>query len=173
MTTTAPRALPKDRTIASAATAMFLLTACTSDRPERPTETQRVPFWDDKATPDSVSKQLHVDIPTSATDRRAAYEHGFQDDQLLLAFVVPHADVDPFVAGLHPQRELQQRDDALPPSAVSITPFSQIGLEEPDALPNVRETQVCAPCGGDLNALSIAVHRLDDTSSRVYLWGVD
>ncbi|MFG3306686.1 hypothetical protein [Streptomyces wuyuanensis] len=54
-----------------------------------------------------------------------------------------------------------------------MTPFSHLDLPEPESLPGVREGQVCAPCGGDLNSLAIAVHRLDGSESRVYLRAVD
>ncbi|MFG2755995.1 hypothetical protein [Streptomyces wuyuanensis] len=54
-----------------------------------------------------------------------------------------------------------------------MTPFSHLDLPEPESLPDVREGQVCAPCGGDLNSLAIAVHRLDGSESRVYLRAVD
>ncbi|WP_431772811.1 hypothetical protein [Streptomyces cucumeris] len=116
---------------------------------------------------------MHIDVPTQATDRRAAYQIGFQDDGLLLAFTVPTAKVDPFVKGLGPDVELEKREKPVPHFVPPMTPFSHLGLKEPEELPDVREGQVCTPCRGDLNALEIAIHRLDDRSSRVYLRGID
>ncbi|MFB7914675.1 hypothetical protein [Streptomyces sp. NPDC056061] len=43
----------------------------------------------------------------------------------------------------------------------------------PDSLADVREGVVCAPCGGGLNTLEVAVARVDDRISRVCLSGVD
>lgn len=130
--------------------------------------------WDEKATPTSVSEAMGVTVPEGAADPRAAYRHGFQDDGLLLAFTLPTADVDAFVATLRPEEELLTRAAPRKKVATPTTPFSRLGLPEPETLGDVREGQVCAPCGGDLNALTVAVHRLDGgDSSRVYLRAVD
>lgn len=150
-----------------------LLPACSSPAEDKSADRLRqAPRWDESATPASVAKHLHIEIPAEATDRRAAYQHGFQDDGLLLSFVLPNAEVDAFVEQLKPEEELWQRDRPLS-SATPMTPFSHLGLEEPEALPNVREAQVCAPCGGDINFLRIAVHQLDGDTSRIYLEGGD
>lgn len=135
--------------------------------------TSEVPDWDDKATPATVSRQMNVDLPSKAGDVRAARQNGFQDDGLLLAFTLPTSAVNGFVERLRPDRELRQRDEPRKSVAKPMTPFSHLGLPEPESLPGVREGQVCAPCGGDLNSLAIAVHRLDDSQSRVYLKAVD
>ncbi|MGW7265979.1 hypothetical protein [Streptomyces sp. NPDC054842] len=135
--------------------------------------TGEVPGWDDKATPATVGRQMNVDLPSRAADIRAARQNGFQDDGLLLAFTLPTSAVHGFVEKLRPERELRQRDEPRKSAAKPATPFSYFGLPEPESLPDVREGQICAPCGGDLNSLSIAVHRLDDGESRVYLKAVD
>ncbi|MER8068166.1 hypothetical protein ABTZ59_07655 [Streptomyces sp. NPDC094034] len=133
----------------------------------------QVPSWAEDATPASVSEQLGVRIPATATDRRAAHQNGFQDDGLLLAFSLSTAEVDAFVTGLSPERELTLRDEPLRKSVKPTTPFSHLGLAEPETLSDVREGQICAPCEGQLNSLQIAVHPLDDRVSRIYLRGVD
>ncbi|MFJ1581423.1 hypothetical protein [Streptomyces sp. NPDC088182] len=132
-----------------------------------------VPDWAGDATPASVSEQLGVEIPATATDRRAAYQNGLQDDGLLLAFSLSTSEVDAFVTGLAPQGELTRREKPLRTSVTPTTPFSHLGLAEPETLPDVQEGQICAPCEGQLNSLQIAVHPLDDRASRVYLRGVD
>ncbi|MFE2245396.1 hypothetical protein [Streptomyces lavendulae] len=38
---------------------------------------------------DSVVQRLHLHLPPTATDGRAAQRNGFQDDDLLLSFVLP------------------------------------------------------------------------------------
>ncbi|WP_326574706.1 hypothetical protein OG889_06805 [Streptomyces sp. NBC_00481] len=129
--------------------------------------------WDDKATPATVSRQMNLDLPANATDKRAARQNGFQDDGLLLVFTLPTSGVDGFVERLGPESELRQRDEPRESVAKPMTPFSHLGLPEPESLPDVREGQVCAPCDGDLNSLAIAMHRLDDGKSRVYLRAVD
>ncbi|GAB2870456.1 hypothetical protein [Streptomyces mayteni] len=132
-----------------------------------------VPAWRTDATPASVSEQLGVPIPAAATDRRAAYQDGFQDDALLLAFLLPSTELDSFLLTLAPEVELNQRDEPRLPSSTPMAPFAHLGLPEPEALPDVREGQVCAPCEGQLDFLDVAVHPLDDRTSRVYLRGVD
>ncbi|MDX3312407.1 hypothetical protein P1S61_25700 [Streptomyces sp. ME08-AFT2] len=134
--------------------------------------TSEVPGWDDSATPVTVSRQMNIDPPSKAADERAARQNGFQDDGLLLAFTLPAPGVNGYVEQLRPERELRQRDEPRESVATPMTPFSHLGLPEPESLPDVREGQVCAPCGGDLNSLAIAVHRLDDRESRIYLRAV-
>ncbi|MEU3299953.1 hypothetical protein ABZ729_09040 [Streptomyces sp. NPDC006678] len=135
--------------------------------------TSEVPGWDDKATAETVSRQMNIDLPSKAADIRAAHQNGFQDDGLLLAFTLPTSGVNAFVEQLRPERELRQRDEPRKSVAKPMTPFSHLGLPEPESLPHVQEGQVCAPCSGDLNSLAVAVHRLDDRESRVYLRAVD
>ncbi|MFE4914910.1 hypothetical protein ACFRCX_25730 [Streptomyces sp. NPDC056652] len=132
----------------------------------------RVPSWDEDATPASVSKQPGVEIPAAATDRRAAYQNGFQDDGLLPAFSLSTSEVEAFVTGPAPQGELTRREKPLRKSVKPTTPFSHLGLAEPETLPDVQEGQIRAPCEGRLNSLQIAVHPLDDRAGRVYLRGV-
>ncbi|WP_338894750.1 hypothetical protein WBG99_02725 [Streptomyces sp. TG1A-60] len=94
-------------------------------------------------------------------------------NELLLVFTLPTSGVDGFVEQLGPESELRQRDEPRESVAKAMAPFSHLGLPEPESLPDVREGQVCAPCGGGLNSLAIAMHRLDDGKSRVYLRAVD
>ncbi|MEU8760837.1 hypothetical protein [Streptomyces sp. NPDC048659] len=98
---------------------------------------------------------------------------GFQDDGLILAFVLPTGEVDTFVAQLKPEQPLGLREQPLAHNTNASTPFSHLGLPEPDLLAPVREGQVCAPCEGDLNWLKVAVAQVDGRTSRVYLSGVD
>ncbi|NBM19022.1 hypothetical protein [Streptomyces sp. GC420] len=149
------------------------LAACSAAGSGAADRTGSVPQWDDKATPATVSRQMDIELPAKATDPRAARQNGFQDDGLLLAFTLPTSETDAFVEQLKPERELRERDKPRENPAKPMTPFSHLGLPEPESLPDVREGQVCAPCGGDLNSLVVAVHRLDDSNSRVYLRGVD
>lgn len=133
---------------------------------------RQVPYWVDGATVESVAKTLRVQIPSTATEAKSAYQKGLQDDGLLLSFVLPTDAVDGFLTQLKPERPLRLREQPFVGEG-KTTPFSHLGLPEPDSLAGVREGMVCAPCKGDLNALEVAVARIDDHSSRVYLSGVD
>ncbi|MGW0365231.1 hypothetical protein [Streptomyces sp. NPDC002990] len=134
---------------------------------------RQVPYWVDGVTVESVAKTLQVQMPSTATQAKAAYQKGFQDDGLLLSFVLPTDAVDGFVTQLKPERPLLLREQPFMGEGKPTTPFSHLGLPEPDALANVREGQVCAPCEDNLNWLKVAVARVDDHNSRVYLSGVD
>lgn len=151
-----------------------LLAACSSSPAEDKAADRitRMAQWNENATPTTVSKHMRVEIPGEATDRRAAHQYGLQDDRLLLSFVLPGSEVDAFIERLEPQEELWHRDRPLS-SATSLNSFSHLGLEEPEALPNVRGAQVCAPCDGGLDFLRITVHPIGDAGSRVYLEGSD
>ncbi|MCX4964125.1 hypothetical protein OHA98_04700 [Streptomyces sp. NBC_00654] len=127
----------------------------------------------DGVTVDSVAKTLQVQMPSTATEAKAAYQKGFQDDGLLLSFVLPTGAVDGFLTQLKPEQPLSLREQPLPRNTNSTTPFSHLGLPEPDLLAGVREGQVCAPCEDNLNWLKVAVAPVDDRTSRVYLSGVD
>ncbi|MFD8882533.1 hypothetical protein ACFV0H_08415 [Streptomyces erythrochromogenes] len=129
--------------------------------------------WVEGATTESVARTLHVEIPSTATGALAAHRSGFQDDGLILSFVLPAEAVEPFLTQLRPEQPLRLREQPFAAEATPATPFARLGLPEPDSLPKVREGQVCAPCKGDLNWLKVAVAQIDERSSRVYLRGVD
>ncbi|MEU3369947.1 hypothetical protein ACFYM2_16085 [Streptomyces sp. NPDC006711] len=136
---------------------------------------QRIPYWVKGMTPHEVAGRLHVTIPAQATDLRAAYQKGFQDDGLLLAFTLPTPDTKAFVGKLAPASPLSHRASPLP-SAKDVkptTPFAHLGLSEPEGLADVTEGPVCSPCQGELNSLAVALHPLDAQHSQVYLRGVD
>ncbi|WP_449485528.1 hypothetical protein [Streptomyces avidinii] len=122
---------------------------------------------------ESVAAALRVRVPATASESKAARLEGLQDDGLIMAFVLPSGEVDEFVAGLKPERPLGLRAEPLARSTNPSTPFSHLGVPEPDLLPGVREGQVCAPCEEGLDWLKVAVARVDDRTSRVYLIGAD
>ncbi|MFE2559195.1 hypothetical protein ACFXGT_24830 [Streptomyces sp. NPDC059352] len=133
----------------------------------------QVSHWVDTATVESVAKTLHVRMPATATEAKAAHLAGFQDDGLIMAFVLPTTEVDGFVAQLKPEEPLSMREQPLARNTNPSTPFSHLGLPEPDLSAKVREGQVCAPCEDDLDWLKIAVTQVDAHTSRVYLSGAD
>lgn len=177
MTETHERLRPKRIALTVGALALCILgsalTSCSSVENDTANGRRQVPYWDEKSTPATVSAQLSIELPAKATDRRAAYQHGFQDDALLLAFTLPTSKVDAFIDQLGPERELRQRDKPRPDPITPMAPFSHLGLKEPETLPNVLEGRICTACDGDPNALKIAVYRLDGSNSRIYLRGVN
>ncbi|MFI1646577.1 hypothetical protein ACH4XT_06490 [Streptomyces avidinii] len=138
----------------------------TSRTPERPQ-----PDWVEGTTVEGVVQQLHLRLPAMASDARAAQQRRFQDDGLILAFTVPVGDVDAFLTQLKPEQPVQPRKT--PFAGESEPGFAHLGLPEPDSLPDIRKAQVCAPCKDDVDQLHVAVTRLDEQSSRVYLKGID
>ncbi|MEU2429195.1 hypothetical protein ABZ611_06675 [Streptomyces sp. NPDC007861] len=179
MTQAQPRSRPRKRVVLAVGAALLCLTsaalsACTADLGSGTADrTGIVPQWDDKATPETVGRLMNIELPAKATDLRAALQNGFQDDGLLLTFTLPTSEAEAFLEQLHPEAELRQRDEPRENVVKPTAPFSHLGHPEPESLPDIREGQVCAPCSGDLNSLTVAVYRLDDSDSRVYLRGVD
>ncbi|MFJ3906980.1 hypothetical protein [Streptomyces vinaceus] len=78
-----------------------------------------------------------------------------------------------FLGQLRPERPLRLREQPWAAGGKPATPFAHLGLPEPESLANVREGQVCAPCGDELDWLKVAVAPVDDRTSRVYLRGAD
>ncbi|WP_190219130.1 hypothetical protein [Streptomyces griseosporeus] len=118
---------------------------------------------------------MGVPVPAAATARKGARQVGFQDDVLLLAFVLPDRDVNGFIAALAPQDPLVHRERAVadPAGFHPTTPFGHLGLPEPETLDGVLAGPVCAPCAGKLDELEVVVAPLGGGRSRVYLRGVD
>ncbi|WMX44395.1 hypothetical protein RGF97_05350 [Streptomyces roseicoloratus] len=155
----------------------LLVAGCSGTAENRTPAADRSPgqvsHWVDTATVESVAETLHVQVPATATEAKAAHLAGLQDDGLIMAFVLPTAEVDDFVAQLKPEEPLSLREQPLARNTNPSTPFSHLGLPEPDLSAKVREGQVCAPCEDDLDWLKIAVTKVDAHTSRVYLSGAD
>jgi hypothetical protein len=133
-----------------------------------------VPYWVKGAGFTRVAADLGVTVPRAATERVGARQKGFQDDVLLLAFVLPAGEVDGFVDGLAPENELVQRQKAAASAGYEPTaPFAHLGLAEPETLDDVTTGPVCAPCAGELNSLDITVAPVGEGRSRIYLRGID
>lgn len=153
--------------------AFVVLTGCSGGTARDADAHTQVPNWKSGVAPNEVGDLMHVQIPADATDRRAAYQNGFQDDGLLLAFTLRTARVDAFLDRLAPEQPLTHRAEPLTHSVKPMTPFAHLGLKEPETLADVRGGSVCAPCAGELNSLGVAVHPVGAGSSRIYLRGVD
>ncbi|MEU9439486.1 hypothetical protein AB0D42_00870 [Streptomyces sp. NPDC048304] len=116
---------------------------------------------------------MNVTIPAQAADLRAAYQRGFQDDNVLLAFTLPKSDTRAFIRKLDLESPLLHRDVPVTSGKGQspTTPFAHLGLKEPETLADVTEGPVCTVCDGDLNWLNIAVHPIDAQRDQVYLSG--
>ncbi|MEV5434806.1 hypothetical protein AB0K80_02055 [Streptomyces sp. NPDC052682] len=135
---------------------------------------QRVPYWVKGVGFTRVAQDLGVTVPRTATQRLGARQKGFQDDVLLLAFVLPAGEVDGFVDGLDPEHQPVHRKRAAAPAGYEPTaPFAHLGLAEPETLDGVTAGQVCAPCDGELDSLDITVAPAGKDRSRIYLRGID
>ncbi|MEV7283994.1 hypothetical protein AB0O01_05410 [Streptomyces sp. NPDC093252] len=175
---TGPRTPPRHLTTATTvALAALTLAACggADGSGDRASGRQEAPYWAEGVTFARVAELLRVTVPGTATERTAAVQRGFQDDGLLLAFVLPEAETGRFVAGLAPEQPLVRRAEAAFTAAEyrPTTPFAHLGLPEPETLDEVTTGPVCAPCGGDLNSLEVTVAPLDGDRARIYLRGVD
>ncbi|MFD8020818.1 hypothetical protein ACFV6G_10370 [Streptomyces lavendulae] len=129
--------------------------------------------WVEGTTVDSVAQRLHLPLPPTATDARAAHRNGFQGDDLLLSFVLPTPEVDAYLTQLKPERPLAPSEIPFAGESVPAAPFTHVGLPEPDSVPGIRKAQVCAPCANDIAQLHVAVAQLDAQTSRVYIKTVD
>jgi hypothetical protein len=116
---------------------------------------------------------MNVTIPARATDLRAAYQRGFQDDNVLLVFTLPRSDIDAFIRTLDLESPLLHRDAPVTSGKehAPTTPFAHLGLKEPETLADVTEGPVCTDCEADVNWLNIAVHPIDGRRDQVYLSG--
>ncbi|MQY35078.1 hypothetical protein SRB17_30500 [Streptomyces sp. RB17] len=134
---------------------------------------RRIPYWVEGTTPAQVARRMKVTIPARASDLRAAYQRGFQDDGVLLAFTLPKADTKAFIHKLAPESPLLHRNAPVTTGKGQspTTPFAHLGLKEPGTLADVTEGPVCTACEGDLNWLNIAVHPVDAQHDQVYLTG--
>ncbi|MEU2711170.1 hypothetical protein [Streptomyces sp. NPDC007205] len=116
---------------------------------------------------------MNVTLPARAADLRAAYQRGFQDDGVLLAFTLPNADTKAFIRKLRPESPLLHRNTPVTSGREQspTTPFAHLGLKEPETLADVTEGPVCTVCDGNLNWLNIAVHPINAQRNQVYLSG--
>ncbi|MFI9066415.1 hypothetical protein ACIGQE_31875 [Streptomyces sp. NPDC053429] len=176
--TVEPRNRRHPALIASVAVIAGLVAGCSGTArsggtPAADRSSRQISHWLDEATVESVANTLHVQVPSAATEAKAAHLQGLQDDGLIMAFLLPAGEVDGFIAQLQPEEPLSLREQPLARNTNPPTPFSHLGVPEPDLLAKVREGQVCAPCKDNLNWLKVAVVQVDGRTSRVYLSGVD
>ncbi|MFK0050119.1 hypothetical protein ACIQU4_39660 [Streptomyces sp. NPDC090741] len=143
-----------------------------------PTEDQKKCCWEQNATPEWVAKTMGLQVPQTATDRRAGLHTNVQYDVALLAFTVPTAEADRFLQPLlregtqmarnrHPEEPGYTRSDG----------FTHLGLPEPETLvEGMRITSVCPhdakthESGALRLCTKIHTHEFQPGTTRVYLW---
>ncbi|WP_405805195.1 hypothetical protein [Streptomyces sp. NBC_01187] len=133
------------------------------------------PQWEKGVTAGDVGRQLGVEVPEGARQRRAGLQVNPQEDVLLLSFQLPRDELGPFVEKLALEDPLKKLEpiDAEKPSAA---PFGHLKLPEPETLDQVRKGSVCPPCAGNkksrVQSLEIFTQPLGKERVRVYLRGL-
>ncbi len=141
-----------------------LVAGCTSGSAE-----PRGPYWVEGVTPEAVAQRLQIELPTKATEAKAAHKRD-HDDLILLSFAVPTDEADGFLARLGSEEPVRPGT----PFGGQTGLFARLGLPEPVSAPGVREAQVCAPCmKRDLDFLQLAVTQVDEKNTRVYFRAFD
>ncbi|WP_344633602.1 hypothetical protein [Streptomyces glaucosporus] len=132
--------------------------------------------WADGATPEWMSEVIGVEIPASATDRRAGYKIGSRLDTGLLAFTLPSNEAEKYLVALNPGgavtvENLRPQPKDYKPAAA----FAHLGLPEPET---IREARRGGFCDGDLDSpegkeanycVKLFAHEFKPGSTRIYL----
>lgn len=163
--------------IASAAVPVLLAlsaTACTDSGSGAPKARSGGPVWVEGQRATEAVGFMRVQTPTGATEVKGAVQHGFQDTTYLIAFTAPTADAETFIADLHPEEALRANLPRDPKTYTTITPWSHLGLPEPETEQKVRTASVCPPCIKDerrstVQSITIFIQEIGDGRSRVYL----
>lgn len=164
------------RIASTAVTALLALsaTACTGNGSGSPKARSGGPVWMEGQGATKAAGFMHVQTPTGASEVKGAVQHGFQDTTCLIAFTAPTADAETFIADLRPEEPLRANTPRDPKTYTTVTPWSHLGLPEPESQQKVRATSVCPPCIKDerrstVQSITIFVQDVGDGRARVYL----
>ncbi|MGW7027216.1 hypothetical protein ACWGFX_08545 [Streptomyces xanthophaeus] len=165
--------------IASAAVTVLLAlstTACSDSgsRSGAPKARSGGPVWAAGQGATEAAGFMRVQTPTSATEVKGAVQHGFQDTTYLLSFAAPTSDAETFIADLRPEEALRANTPRDSKTYTTVTPWSHLGLSEPETQQKVRTASVCPPCIKDerrstVQSVTIFVQDVGDGRARVYL----
>ncbi|WP_330300433.1 hypothetical protein [Streptomyces sp. NBC_00503] len=160
----------------AAATSLLALsaTACTESGSGSPKDRSGGPVWVEGQGATEAAGFMRVRTPAGATEVKGAVQHGFQDTTYLIAFTAPAADVEAFVADMRPEEPLRANTPRDPKTYTPATPWSHLGLPEPETEQRVRTASVCPPCIKDerrstVQSVTIFVQDVGDGRARVYL----
>ncbi|MFD3554389.1 hypothetical protein ACFWWA_20145 [Streptomyces goshikiensis] len=161
--------------IASAATtALLALSATACGGSGAPNARSGGPVWAEGQGATEAIGFMRVQTPSSATEMKGAVQHGFQDTTYLLSFAASTGDAETFIADLHPEEALRANTPRDSKTYTTITPWSHLGLPEPETQQKVRTASVCPPCIKDerrsaVQSITIFVQDVGDGRARVYL----
>ncbi|WP_216825308.1 hypothetical protein [Streptomyces sp. fd1-xmd] len=148
--------------------------ACTDSSSGTPKARSGGPVWVEGQGPTEASGFMRVQTPTSATEVKGAVQSGFQDTTYLISFTAPTADAETFIADLRPEEALRANTPRDSKTYTTITPWSHLGLPEPETEQRVRTASVCPPCIKDerratVQSITIFIQDIGDGRARVYL----
>ncbi|MGW0365285.1 hypothetical protein [Streptomyces sp. NPDC002990] len=137
--------------------------------------------WEENVTPAWMAEAMGVQVPQTATDRRAGFKTGLQYDVGLLSFTVAAQEADRFLQPLRREGS-QMRRNITPkkPGYTSPEGFSHLGLPEPETF--VEGMRITSVCGRDAHTpasealkvcVSVHVHEFKPGTTRVYLGTVN
>ncbi|WP_371614204.1 hypothetical protein [Streptomyces sp. NBC_00454] len=164
------------RIASAAATSLLALsaTACGGSNSGSPKDRSGGPVWVEGQGATEAAGFMRVQTPAGATEVKGALRHGFQDTTYLVAFIAPTADAEAFIADLRPEEPLRANTPRDPKTYTTVTPWSHLGLPEPETEQKVRTASVCPPCIQDerrstVQSVTIFVQDVGDGRARVYL----
>ncbi|MER6446547.1 hypothetical protein [Streptomyces venezuelae] len=170
---------PAVRSASAAVTVLLALsaTACTDsggDGGGAPRARSGGPVWVEGQGAAEAAGFMRVQTPAGASDVTGAVQQGFQDTTYLISFTAQAPDADSFVADLRPEEPLRANTPRDPETYTTITPWSHLGLPEPETERNVRTASVCPPCIKDerrstVQSITVFVQEIGDGRARVYL----
>ncbi|UUU38123.1 hypothetical protein [Streptomyces sp. NBC_00162] len=147
-------------------------TACSDDG--TPKARTGGPVWVEGQGAPEAAGFMRVQTPTGATEVKGAVQRGFQDTIYLISFTASAAEAETFIADLRPQEALRANTPRDPKAYTTITPWSHLGLPEPETEQKVRTASVCPPCIKDerrstVQSITIFIQDTGDGRVRVYL----
>ncbi|MFD6471594.1 hypothetical protein [Streptomyces goshikiensis] len=162
------------RTASAALTALLALSATACGGSGAPKPRSGGPVWAEGQGATEAVGFMRVQTPAGAAEMKGAVQHGFQDTTYLLSFAASTGDAEAFVADLRPEEALRANTPRDSTTYTTITPWSHLGLPEPETQQKVRTASVCPPCIKDerrsaVQSITIFVQDIGDGRARVYL----
>ncbi|MGK5631458.1 hypothetical protein [Streptomyces sp. URMC 123] len=132
--------------------------------------------WREGVTFAWMREVIGVQVPDSATDRRAAYKTSSMYDTGLLVFTLPSAEAERYLVALNPSGEVTLPNKKPKKKGYKrADTFEKLGLAEPETIPEAR---LGGFCHGDLHTpegkgahycTKLFAHEYTPGSTRIYL----
>lgn len=134
--------------------------------------------WAENATPEWVARTMGVQVPETATDRRAGLHSNGQCDVALLAFTVTTPEADRLVRPLRSEgSEMALNRHPEKPGYTRVDGFTHLGLPEPETfVEGMRTGSICphdakTPQSESLRlCANVYVHEFQPGTTRIYFW---